>query len=179
MKSKKGFTLIELLVVIAIIGLLSSVVLASLNVAREKAEYSKFGSELNSFAKALQLYSVDHNGLYDGLLTENGTCEEPCFGYFDGVVDELISGGYLSNQIEIPSVIVFDTQSLSEPIFFDDFVVDYYGCGGSVSDTFRTGWFLMFYDIPDFNMADNIPGVKIMTSTAIPTHPVSYCINQD
>lgn len=55
----KGFTLIELLVVISIIGILASVVLASLSTARVKAQDSKRISELIQLTNALELYRLD------------------------------------------------------------------------------------------------------------------------
>jgi type II secretion system protein G len=60
MKTKRGFTLIELLVVIAIIGLLSSVVLASLNGARKKGRDARRLSDLKQLQTALELYYSDH-----------------------------------------------------------------------------------------------------------------------
>ncbi len=55
-----GFTLIELLVVIAIMSLLFSLILASLNTAREKGRDSKRISELKQIQLALELYYSDY-----------------------------------------------------------------------------------------------------------------------
>lgn len=59
--SKKGFTLIELLVVISIIGLLSSVVLVSLNTARARARDAERLSALREVQKSLELYHLVNN----------------------------------------------------------------------------------------------------------------------
>lgn len=63
-KRNKGFTLIELLVVIAIIGILSSVVLASLNTARAKGRDARRVSDIKQIQLALELYADQNLGKY-------------------------------------------------------------------------------------------------------------------
>ena len=63
MNKKDGFTLIELLVVIAIIGLLASIVMVSVNSARNKAKIAKAQAELKQFQTAVEMY-YDTNGSY-------------------------------------------------------------------------------------------------------------------
>lgn len=58
-RNTQGFTLIELLVVIAIIGLLSSVVLASLNTAREKAKVANSVAQVRELRTVVSLYMND------------------------------------------------------------------------------------------------------------------------
>ena len=78
-----GFTLIELLVVISIISLLSSVVFASLNDARKKAQDAKIAELMNSIQINAELYLLDfgtyrrpnnitaNNGAFSGRCTDD------------------------------------------------------------------------------------------------------------
>lgn len=69
----RGFTLIELLVVIAIIGILSSVVLASLNTARNRGADSSIKSNLaNARSEAEIFYNDSATGSYDGVCATTG-----------------------------------------------------------------------------------------------------------
>lgn len=71
---RKGFTLIELLVVIAIIGILSSVVLASLNTARDKGRDAAVKSSMQTIRVQSELYYEDEGGTYQPATASAGTC---------------------------------------------------------------------------------------------------------
>lgn len=63
--SLAGFTLIELLIVIAIIGVLSSVVLASLQTAREKGTNVSIESSIGGLRSAGEIYFSDASNTYE------------------------------------------------------------------------------------------------------------------
>ena len=64
MRNKKGFTLIELLVVISIIALLLSILMPSLQKAREQAKFVICKSNLHFYSLAGAMYLDDNNGAY-------------------------------------------------------------------------------------------------------------------
>ena len=70
---KRGFTLIELLVVIAIIGILASVVLASLNSARDKGTDAAIKSDINNARAQAELFYSDNSNSYSGVCGNSTT----------------------------------------------------------------------------------------------------------
>lgn len=86
----KGFTLIELLVVIAIIGILSAVVLASLNTARDKGSDAAIQSDMGGIRTQAQLYNNTNNNY-----GTNTAVESSC-----SAADNLFNDTTIKNQVQ-------------------------------------------------------------------------------
>jgi len=95
-KTLTGFTLIELLVVIAIIGLLSTIVMVSLNTARAKARDTKRKGDIRQIRLALEMY-YDKYGKYP--LAGSCAYGSNCYVYSTDSANwlpALISEGFIS-----------------------------------------------------------------------------------
>ena len=116
MNKAKGFTLIELLVVIAIIGILSSVVLASLNTAREKSRDAKRVSDIKQLQLALELYFDSQSpNTYPAALTDLSPT------YIPADPADPLGGAYLYDRVSATSYhLGADLENLTHAVLSSD-----------------------------------------------------------
>jgi prepilin-type N-terminal cleavage/methylation domain-containing protein/prepilin-type processing-associated H-X9-DG protein len=140
--SRKGFTLVELLVVIGIIALLISILLPSLNRARETANRVKCGSNMRQIGQAILLYANENKGNYPRtryLSTStavNGTWDTTSS---NAAVDPFInagSGGLKDNDINRAIFLLIRTQDITPEVFIcpsSNDEKDIYGAAAGIS----------------------------------------------
>ena len=112
----QGFTLIELLVVIAIIGVLSAVVLASLNTARSKGNDAAIQSDLATIQTQAEIYYGSNSNSYG---TAGTTCTAAGSLFVDPTIAKAL-GGAQTNSSSVtcansPTAYAVSAQMRSDP----------------------------------------------------------------
>jgi prepilin-type N-terminal cleavage/methylation domain-containing protein/prepilin-type processing-associated H-X9-DG protein len=117
--SRKGFTLVELLVVIGIIALLISILLPSLNRARETANRVKCGSNMRQIGQAILLYANENKGNYPR--TTYSTTTTAITGTFDPGNGVATADPFLTNVTQNdavkPMFLLIRTQDITPEVF--------------------------------------------------------------
>jgi prepilin-type N-terminal cleavage/methylation domain-containing protein/prepilin-type processing-associated H-X9-DG protein len=116
-RAAKGFTLVELLVVIGIIALLISILLPSLNRARETANRVKCASNLRQIGQAMLLYSNENKGAYPRTLFSAGAGSAPTFFTGSGTDPFLTTTKPDNNDVTAAVFLILRTQDISASVF--------------------------------------------------------------
>lgn len=164
-KYNYGFTLIELLVVISIIGLLSSISVYAVNVARMKARDARRIGDLKQIQTALELY-YDEKSYYPQSTSLGTRCNTTASNTLSGLVSEKL----------LPSVPV---DPLNNSSVLPRYCYEYISGAATVSSWFCSGsprsdyvWAIMFStELVSYNFP------RLTDSVGTPNNQYVYCIH--